>query len=81
MTTGSAYSSSISEIGAYNPSAAPNSGLRKIGGLGTDDSGYQGKDNPQFSPLGDAVLPLMIMAILFAGITYLRNKRKKTTQV
>lgn len=29
---------------------------------GTDDSGYD-PANPQFSPLGDAVLPLLLMAL------------------
>ena len=41
---------------------------------GTDDSGYD-PANPQFSPLGDALLPLLIMALAFTGLTYLRKSK------
>lgn len=79
-SSGSTYTSEVYAVGAYSPSAAPANGPRKAPPSTGGESGYD-PNNPQFSPLGDAVLPLMIMAILFAGITYLRNKRKKTTQV
>lgn len=58
---------------AYNPatqtSTRSGSGPRKLPGM-PDNSEYQ--DN---TPLGDAVLPLMLMALAFCGIVALRRRR------
>ncbi|MBR1425852.1 MAG: hypothetical protein IJ581_00205 [Paludibacteraceae bacterium] len=79
MSSGSTYTSNVYEVGAYSPAAhAPARAPRKTP-PGTDNSGYD-PNNPQFAPIGDAVLPLLLMAVLFAGITCLRNKRRRATQ-
>ena len=58
---------------AYNPatqtSTRSGSGPRKLPGM-PDNSEYQ--DN---TPIGDAVLPLMLMALAFGGVIYLRRRK------
>lgn len=72
MSSGSTYTSEIYTVGASAPSAA--AGLRKAppGGGGTSD--YD-PNNPQFSPIGDALLPLMLMALAYMVIR-VRRKRQ-----
>lgn len=79
--SGSAYSSQVTAVGAtgvsdmatttesYSPSKAP-SGPRKEFGKPTNP----GNQSEEY-PLGDAVLPMMIMAMLFAGVVYTRRKK------
>ena len=85
MSTGSAYSSTVHEVGSYSPAAhAPGSGPRKAGGFNdipvdnddTEDPTGDGYDptNPQL-PLGDALLPLMLMALVYMVIR-VRRKRQ-----
>jgi len=58
-----------SAVGAsYSPAKAPGTGPRK--GFETPDDYGQGP-----SPIGDAVLPLMLMAVAFCGVIYFRRKR------
>ena len=83
MTTGGTYNGTVyepfnnttpseqSEVGAsYSPAKAP-SGPRRAGdwGQGLDEYG-QGP-----SPIGDALLPLMLMAVAFCGVVYLRRRK------
>lgn len=77
--SGSTYSPQVTEVGAtsvaseatttesYSPAKAP-SGPRR-----TLVNGPESGQGP--SPLGDAVLPLMLMAMLFAGVVYTRRKK------
>jgi hypothetical protein len=80
MPSGSNYSSQISEVGAaqvvseaktttevYSPAQAP-SGPRR-----TLVNGPESGKGP--SPVGDAVVPLLVMAMLFAGVVYTRRKK------
>ena len=79
--SGSTYSSQVTEVGAtsvaseatttesYSPAKAP-SGRRK-----TLINGPESDQGP--SPVGDAVLPLMLMALAFGG--YIAIKRRKLT--
>lgn len=77
MSSGSSYSANptltadgmASYSGAsYSPATKP-CGPRKASAF----------DDPEEDmPLGDAVLPLLLMALLYAGITYLRTRRKRT---
>ena len=79
--TGSAYAPQVMEVGAttvptiatttesYSPNKAP-SGPRRV----FDHGGETGKSD-EF-PIGDAVLPLMLMAMLFAGVVYTRRKKQ-----
>lgn len=75
MTVGSSYSSDVYAVGSYSPSSATPSGPRRVSGLGTDDSGYQGGNNPQFSPIGDALIPLLLIALAYTAIRAHRKKR------
>ena len=78
--SGSAYSSSpiLTENGLATYSGAP-SGPRRGGagtpGAGTPTTPGQGQQENQF-PLGDALLPMMLMALLFTGTVYYRRKKK-----
>lgn len=81
MTTGGTYSGTVyepfsntapseqSEVGAsYSPAKAPGSGPRKdlIGGP---------EDPLGPSPIGDALLPLLLMAFAFCGVLSLRRRK------
>jgi len=77
MATGSAYSSDVYEIGSSNPYAPT---IRKGLPGGTGEESDYDPNNPQFAPVGAAFIPLMLMALAFMGITYLRIRRKKITQ-
>ena len=50
---------------SYSPAKAPG-GPHRVAPKDGDDEDY---------PLGDAVLPLLLMAMLFAGVVYTRRKR------
>ena len=74
--SGSQYSASpaLNEDGtaAYNPAqAAAPKGSIKTGSL-PDKPGKDGQGN---TPLGDAVLPLLLLAAAFCGVIALRRKR------
>ena len=81
MMSGSAYTSQVTEVGAeyaasaatttetYSPNKAP-SGPRREKILGPQD------DPANQFPIGDAVLPLMLMAVAFAAIVAIRRKQK-----
>ena len=76
---GSVYSSQVTPVGStavpamatttesYSPSQPP-SGPRHLPKPGDTE---QSSD----SPIGSPVLPLMVMAVLFAGVVYIRRKR------
>ena len=60
---------------AYNPSATPaktGGGPRKSGSLPSTPNTESAQDN---TPVGDAVLPLMLMALAFCGVIYLRRRK------
>lgn len=75
MTSGSTYRSTVYEIGSPTPSA-PSSGrsIRKAP-PGTGGESTYDPNNPQFSPIGDALLPLLIMALAYMVIR-VRRKRQ-----
>ena len=74
MTVGSSYSSDVYAVGAYSPSHAPAVGPRKAP-PGTGGESTYDPNNPQFSPIGDAVLPLLLMALTYMVIR-VRRKRQ-----
>jgi len=43
---------------------------------GTDDSGYD-PANPQFSPLGDALWPMLWMILAYGIVAFIRRKKNK----
>lgn len=85
--SGSAYSAQVTAVGAAevtdmatttNGSSGPNRRKGKKedpdpfgGGTITDTP----NPNEPGTPLGDAVLPMLLMAMLFAGVVYTRRKR------
>ena len=77
MVSGSMYSPNVYEVGSTSPtSSSPGSPIRKAppvitGGESDDYDPY----NPQFAPIGDAVEPMLLMAMALAGLIYLRRKK------
>ena len=69
-----------SEQSAVGASHAP-SGPRRVEAIGGEDAGGSGSglvnpgDGDPGSPIGDAVVPLMLMAAAFAGVIALRRRR------
>ena len=76
MVSGSMYSSNVYEVGSTSPtSSSPGSPIRKAPpGVGGESDDYD-PDNPQFAPIGDAVEPMLLMALVLAGLIYLRRKK------
>ena len=74
MTVGSSYSSDVYAVGSYSPSHAPAVGPRKAP-PGTGGESTYDPNNPQFSPIGDALLPLMLLALAYMVIRVRRKKR------
>ena len=77
MSSGSAYTAEVYEVGSPAPSKAPGTGTRKAGGPGSTggESTYD-PNNPQFAPVGDGVCLLAVMALLFALMTFARTKKR-----
>ena len=82
MTTGGTYSGTVYEpfsnttpseqsaVGAsYSPAKTPGSGPRK--GFDTPDEPGQSEEYP----IGDALLPLLLMAVAFCGVVSLRRRK------
>ena len=80
--SGSAYSAQVTAVGAVaatdmatttttENSSGPN---RRRGKKTIEDDTDPGIGN-QGSPVGDAMLPMLLMAMLFAGVVYTRRKR------
>ena len=77
--TGSTLAPQVTAVGATSvgqmatttstPVKAPNGPRRVI-----EDNNDPGQLD-EGSPIGDAVLPLMLMAMLFAGVVYTRHKK------
>ena len=81
MSSGSTHASTISiyEVESSTPEATGCSIRKAPPGTG-GESGYD-PNNPQFSPLGDAVLPLLALAILYAAFLFLHFRRRQTCRV
>jgi len=81
--TGSAYVPQVTAVGAtdvnsmatttesYSPAKAP-SGPRR----GFIDPSNPGNQSNEF-PIGDAVLPLLLMSLAFAGVIYFRKRHAR----
>ena len=78
MSSSSSYSSDIYDIGASAPSSDGRS-IRKAP-PGKDD-GTHDPNNPQFAPIGDAVLPLLALAILYAAFLFLHFRRRQACRI
>lgn len=81
--TGSSYAAQVTAVGAtgvsdmatttesYSPAKAPGGPRKSF--LDPSDPGHQSNE----SPIGDAVLPMMLMAMVFAGVIYFRKRRTR----
>ncbi len=78
MSSGSTHASTIYEVESSTPEATGRS-IRKAP-PGKDD-GTHDPNNPQFSPIGDAVLPLLALAILYAAFLFLHIRRRQTCRI
>ena len=78
MSSGSTHASTIYEVESSTQEATGRS-IRKAP-PGKDD-GTHDPNNPQFSPIGDAVLPLLALAILYAAFLFLHFRRRQTCRV
>lgn len=89
QTSGSAYTPQVTAVGStsvaseatttenYGPAKTP--GRIRRDNISSDDDGWTGKmdsGGTNLSPVGDAVLPLMLMAFAFVGYTAIRRKRQ-----
>ena len=82
MSTGSDYSSKVYEVGSESPTSGPRRSKMDGGSGGfpsIDPENPQEADTDpdvaQHGPIGDAVLPLMLMAVAGAGFIALRRRR------
>ena len=85
--SGSTYSSQVTAVGATGvsdmatttESYTPAKGPRRAKMDESSDPWGQNQDGgdttEEGSPIGDAVLPLLLMAMLFAGVVYTRRKK------
>jgi len=83
QTSGSNYAPQINAVGAttanematttasYSPAKAP-------GGPHKSIEYNQEWDGDEGSPIGDAVLPMLLMAMLFAGVVYTRRRKAES---
>ena len=76
MTTGSKYTSSVHEVGASSPVAHAPSKPRKTGGPGGTDDGSYNPQPPQFGSIGGALIPLLIMVLIYAMVLYRRKSKE-----
>ena len=85
-TSGSIYTPQITPVGAvvpmsqssvggdpYTPTGGP-SGPRKVDFGGNSDPGEQDTEN---SPIGDALIPLSLMALIYALVMYFRRRKEE----
>ena len=85
--TGSSYAPQVTAVGAatvtematttesYTPARGPRRAKMDESGDAWGTNQDAGQTNDNSSPIGDAVLPLMLMAMLFAGVVYTRRKK------
>lgn len=71
LSTGSNYSSNVYDVGQSAPARA---GVRKAPPGGGGASGYD-PNNPQFSPIGDVLFPLLLFALAYGA--WILTRRKK----
>ena len=79
--SGSAYSSQVTAVGAtqaadMGTTTTANQAPGRPGNIRTGLPGGTTEPNQsEDSPIGDAVLPMMLMAMLFAGVIAVRRRR------
>ena len=79
QTSGSNYAPQVTNVGATTVTSnvtttetySPTNGPRRV--IGTNPDGGEGSND---SPIGDAMLPLMLCALAFGGVVALRRRRE-----
>ena len=71
MTSGSAYSSSVYDVGSSGPAAATATG---------GESNYD-PANTQFGLIGEAVVPLLVMTLIYVLALYRRRHARQATDI
>ena len=80
QTSGSAYSSQVTAVGATSAASQatttytslPGGGPRKTGSF---DDAPEGGEGDEGSPIGDAVLPLLLLAMVYSAVRVYRRRR------
>lgn len=73
MSSGSLYSSTIQEVGAYSPA-----GVRKAPPSADPTKPTSDEfNNPQYGPVGDALIPLLLMGMAYAAYVFLRRRKSR----
>jgi hypothetical protein len=85
QTSGSVYTPQVTAVGATTiaePATTTESSSPAKASSGPRRAGEWGTGLPEYgqgpSPIGDAVLPLMLMALAFGGVVALRKRRKSS---
>ncbi len=66
-------------IGTYSPANASGPNRAKKGDDDWEDDDWGNTDDPWATPIGDAALPLALLALAYVGVrAFLNNKRKMT---
>lgn len=88
-TSGSIYTPQVTPVGAVAPvsnstvgapyTPAGISGPRRSGESSSDPWGHNedGGEGSNDSPIGDAVIPLTLMALIYALVMYFRRRKKE----
>lgn len=70
--SGSSWSSTTSDIGGNSSSSSEPGGRKNVGGFGDNNPGDPGAEENQDGPIGDAVLPLLLLALGY--VIYVRRE-------
>ena len=80
MSTGSAYSSTVYEVGSQSPISGPHRAKMDGDGFPELNPGKENDvdpNNTNFGPIGDAVLPFTLMSLVAVGVVYLRRRKQQ----
>ncbi len=84
LSTGSSYSSEVFEVGSSDLSSDSESGtgrgIRKAP-PGTGGVSDYDPTNPQFAPVGGAMIPLLVFVLVFCGVVAIRRRCGSVRQI
>ena len=81
MTSGSAYSSSVYDVGSSGPAAATAVRKSPPSTSGTTTTTTYDPGNPQFGSIGEAVVPLLVMTLIYVLALYRRRHARQATDI
>lgn len=79
MSAGSSYAPVVHDVGAYSPMASgPHRTKAGFGDITTDQpSEDYDPNNTQIGPVGDALIPLLLMGMAYAAYVFLRRRKSR----